>query len=45
MDKTKAEKEQKEIPCALLGSKVCPNPQECDGIHRLCTRWINHSGR
>lgn len=33
------------ISCALLGSKVCPKPDKCNGIERKCTIWRNHSGK
>lgn len=31
--------------CVLKESKKCPKPNQCDGINRQCTIWINHSGR
>ena len=45
VDKKQSNKLSQEIPCALHGSHVCPNPKECDGIHRLCSIWKDHSGR
>lgn len=45
VDKQKKEKSGQVIPCALLHSKICPKPKECDGINRLCSAWKNHSGR
>lgn len=33
------------ISCAIHGSKACPKPTECDGVHRLCDFWKICSGR
>lgn len=33
------------IACAIHGSKACPKPTECDGVHRLCDFWKICSGR
>ena len=44
--KTKEKKDSKiKVSCVLKGSKKCPKPNECNGIIRQCTVWINHSGR
>jgi len=43
MEKTK--KNEYKIPCALLGTKVCPRPHECNGINRKCTIWKTHSAK
>ena len=45
VDKKQSKQLSQEIPCTLHGSRVCPKPKECDGIHRLCSRWTGHSGR
>lgn len=35
-----------QIPCSLQGSKqVCPHPNECDGLNRICNLWRNHSSK
>ena len=33
------------IHCPQMGTKMCPRPDECDGIHRLCTLPEVCSGR
>ncbi len=34
-----------EVCCSLKGSSLCPKPQECDGMNRLCSVWQVHSGK
>jgi len=45
VDKKQSKQISQQIPCALHGSHLCPKPKQCDGIHRLCSKWKDHSGR
>ena len=38
-------KKGQEISCALQGSKLCPHPNSCDGLKRMCNLWQTHSGK
>ena len=32
------------MECAIRGAIPCPKT-ECDGLNRMCSKWVNHSAR